>query len=250
MSVSIVSDIHIQGPEDPCFRALIALVTRCEAGDTLVLAGDIFDFLIGDQKVLYERYRGFLDAVRSAGERGAEIHYIEGNHDFHLRRLFARETPRMKLHPAEVMVEFDRKKIYVAHGDLVDGADMGYLALRALFRSPLTKFLSYRLPGRLVAAIGERSSRLSQKKNPRTPVERGTPYRDRMREVYRAWAERKLAEGYDYVVLGHCHDDDEKQVSLPGRMAQYVNVGFPRVHGTYLVLEEGKARFRRAKFEA
>src|SRR3954471_11028327 len=98
MALYAVSDTHIWGPEDPLFRSLLRLLRdRAEAGDTVVLAGDLFDLFVGNKRVFLERYREFLTELEAAGRRGVRIHYIEGNHDFHLRGVFAR-IPGFALH--------------------------------------------------------------------------------------------------------------------------------------------------------
>ena len=51
MSVLIVSDLHIRGPSDPLYSSLLSLLRdRAATGDTVVLAGDLFDLFVGNKK--------------------------------------------------------------------------------------------------------------------------------------------------------------------------------------------------------
>src|SRR4051812_11842373 len=98
MRVLVVSDLHISGPEDPLYASLLSLLKdKAQRGDTLVLAGDIFDLFIGAKPIFISRYWEFLQELTSAGRRGVELHYIEGNHDFLIRRAFSK-IPGMKIH--------------------------------------------------------------------------------------------------------------------------------------------------------
>src|SRR5689334_19618315 len=117
---------------------------------------------------------------------------------------------------------------------MVDQTDYGYRILRAFFRSPLIKSLVVITPGKWLKKIGEFSSGRSRDRKPLLPVELPVQKIELLRRKYRSFAAEKLAEGFDYVVMGHCHDLDEMSFTIGGRRAQYVNVGFPRVHGSFL----------------
>jgi UDP-2,3-diacylglucosamine pyrophosphatase LpxH len=79
MSLVVVSDLHIWGSEDPLYHSLVSLVLeRAHPGDTLVLAGDIFDVFVGNKAIFVQEYSRFIDALKTASESGVKVHYIEG----------------------------------------------------------------------------------------------------------------------------------------------------------------------------
>ncbi|MFL5813288.1 MAG: UDP-2,3-diacylglucosamine diphosphatase, partial [Bdellovibrionia bacterium] len=122
------------------YRSLLTLLReRAKTGDTFVLAGDVFDLFIGAKSVYINRYQAFFDELRRAGERGVSLHYIEGNHDFLLRRAFE-GIPRLKLHTEDFSIEMGGKRFFLAHGDLANRADYLYRALRIFLRSPFIRF--------------------------------------------------------------------------------------------------------------
>ncbi len=245
MRLLVVSDLHILGPDDPVYLSLLDLLRhRTHPGDEVVLAGDIFDLFVGSKAVFRDRYEGFFSTLKEAGARGVNLHYIEGNHDFLLRKAFA-EIPRFHLYPHEVKLELAGKRFFVAHGDTVDRSDYGYRALRVLFRSPLMKTLVKVTPGKVLDSIGKRSSEASRGSRPRMLAELPLDRAEALRRRFRSYAAEKLAQGYDYVVLGHCHDLDEMRFKVGDRQGQYVNVGFPRVHGSFLSWEPGEALISR-----
>jgi UDP-2,3-diacylglucosamine hydrolase len=247
MSLFIVSDLHVWGPEDPLYLSLLFLLReRAASGDTVVLAGDIFDLFVGNKSIFKLRYSEFLEAVKDAGNRGVALHYIEGNHDFLIDRAF-QNVPEINIHPKEVTVEIQGNRFYFAHGDTVDSRDYGYRILRAFFRSPVMKAIVTLIPGKWLEKIGLLSSRKSRSTKPLLPSDLSAERREVLRRVYRSYAAEKLAQGYDFVVMGHCHDLDEMTFQINGRPGQYINVGFPRSHGSFLSWSPGEQKIQREK---
>ena len=121
----------------------------------------------------------------------------------------------------------------------------GYLALRAFFRSPFIRFTAFALPERAVEWIGNRSADSSRKRNPRLPESRGGDHLANLRKTFRTFAERKFREGFDAIVLGHCHDLDGEEFIADRRKGRYLNVGFPRAHHSYVEFTEAGGLVRK-----
>jgi UDP-2,3-diacylglucosamine hydrolase len=251
VSLYVVSDLHISGAGDPLYSSLLALLhTRAQSGDTVVLAGDIFDVFVGPKKVFVSEYDSFIGELRAAAARGVKIHYIEGNHDFQLKRVFA-SVPGIRLHTESVAFELGEKRFFVAHGDLADHTDYGYRLLRGILRSPPLKAAIRVAPGKLVERVGrkmaKKSSQYTRRDSEHPSRELPIEKRERLRTTYRSYAAEKLAQGYDFVVMGHCHDLDEKTFTIGGRFGQYMNVGYPRVHGSYVAWHPGDQQISRER---
>jgi UDP-2,3-diacylglucosamine hydrolase len=247
VSLYVVSDLHIRGSDDPVYLSLLSLLReRVQPGDTFVLGGDVFDLFVGAKPVYLERYHAFFEELRRSSERGVDLHYIEGNHDFLLQRAF-QGVPGLKLHSHDFSAEMGGKRFFFAHGDTVNRSDYLYRGLRVFFRSPLIRFLVWIFPGRWVDAIGNWSSKTSRAAKPELPRSMPVQGIENLRKIYRSYAAERLAEGYDYVVMGHCHDLDEMSFQIGGRSGQYVNVGYPRVHGSYLSWSPGDEKIQRER---
>lgn len=247
MNLFILSDLHIWGREDPLYSSLLALLrARAQSGDTVVMAGDLFDLFVGNKPIFLERYSEFFTEIRAAGDRGVRLYYIEGNHDFLIRKAFE-GVKGITIHSRDVSVEIGGKKFFFAHGDLVDRKDYGYLAWRAFFRSPVMKTVVTLLPGSAVDWIGNTLSKRSRGKKPVLPSGLPADRVESLRKAYRSYAAECLSRGYDFVVMGHCHDLDEMSFSIGGRTGQYVNVGYPRIHGSFLSWSPGEDKIRRER---
>lgn len=247
MALYAVSDLHVLGAEDPLYRALLGILRdRAREGDTVVLAGDLFDLFVGNKQVFTGRYKEFFSELEAAGRRGVKIHYIEGNHDFHLRGAFAK-LPGFTLHSREFELELGGRRFFFAHGDLVDRKDYGYRALRAVFRSPVMKAAVSVMPDKWVEWVGAKTAGVSKGREHRQFTQLPPGRLEYLRNTYRSFAAERLANGYDFVVMGHCHDLDEKSFVIGSRSGQYINVGYPRAHGSFLSWAPGDERIQRER---
>ena len=236
--VFILSDLHIENSKDPMYASFLEVLnTKPTKSDVVVLAGDIFDFWVGNRDIFKNEYAAFLEALKRLKANQVQVYYIEGNHDFHLKSAL---SPYLNLNHRSIEFKLDDKNFFVAHGDLVNLADVGYLLLRFLFRSPLISFLVKIVPEGFLKKLGEFLSKKSRQYNPRI--------RNSTRTKFRNYAVIKIQKGYDFVALGHCHDDDQMTFKIGDRTGAYANVGFPKVHKTYLYWKEGQSEFQKVKF--
>jgi len=210
------------------------------------MAGDIFDLFVGNKRIFKQRYSLFLDSVFAACKRGVNVHYIEGNHDFLMRRVFS-GVPCFHWYASHFRLGIGGREFFFAHGDLVDNQDYGYRFLRAFFRSLFMRLFVWLAPDSWIEWIGNSSSRASKGRKPRLPTGLPAERVQYLRNVYRSYAAERLAEGCDFVVMGHCHDLDEKSFLIDGREGQYVNIGYPRAHGSFLSWNEGDEKIRRER---
>jgi len=235
-NIAIISDCHIYGPEDALYSSLLRLIAQMTklSRPALVLAGDIFDVWVGDKQVYQQRYLDFLRALFSARDQGLEIFYIQGNHDF-LIQMIPGLSKTITIADSEVALQLGEKKLFIAHGDLIDPRDYRYRILRFAFRSFFNRGLVRVLPGSVVDQIGQSSSRYgrdaAENRRGEIPLSRVKE----TRALFRNFAAEKIREGFDVVVLGHCHDRDEMAFKVDNREGVYFNVGYPRVHGSYLI---------------
>ena len=193
----------------------------------MVFAGDIFDLLVGDSQFFYQKHEAFFKILSRLHQNKVKLKYIEGNHDFQIQNLF--QKGEVAFHDESVVIEVTEKnkRIFIAHGDLVDLEDLGYLRLRRFLRSSFMKFMIALAPGKLIQKIGEISSRPLYQKEAELPQAWTEKKVLALRKVFRNFAESKKRQGFDYIILGHCHDLDEVT-------PYYWNMGYPPTHRQFL----------------
>jgi UDP-2,3-diacylglucosamine hydrolase len=244
VAIYALSDLHITSNSDAIYLATLRFLKSVPvSGDTVVLGGDIFDLFVGDKQLFRDRYSEFFTALRSLLGNGVEFHYIEGNHDFHLSGALERTSnPAMsvQLHHARVELERAGKRFLFEHGDLVDREDLGYLVLRATLRSPLIRAVVASAPSSLIDLIGQKSSEASSKRSRQPSLEK----REKIQLTYRNFAVTKLTQGFDYVVLGHCHQADHMRFQCGSRVGEYWNMGYPKESFEVLAWSELDGMYR------
>ncbi|RZA05472.1 MAG: UDP-2,3-diacylglucosamine diphosphatase, partial [Proteobacteria bacterium] len=182
MKAIFLSDLHLrQGEDEASLRFAKFLRREIAAGDLLLLGGDIFDLFIGDKKVFRAKHAAVLSALRDCAKAGCEIHYLEGNHDFHVKRAFA-EFPNFKVHADDFALDWRGHRIYLSHGDMIDPEDRGYRFLRAATRNYFFRVFLRLFPGRGIDAIGGASSKKSRRYNHTDAG--GQAGRERLRALY------------------------------------------------------------------
>lgn len=236
-----VSDIHIKSPDCPRAALFTAFLNTLDGDNTtrLFLLGDIFDLWVADHRWFIDRYHTIIDELRRLKLEGVEIHYFEGNHDLHLRYFFG-DRLGIRVHESAYTIELGGRTVRLEHGDEMDPDDRGYRLLRWLLRTPPVRFLSRRLPGALIARLGNRASRMSRKYvSANKPVTA-----DKALATIHSHAKRiAREEQFDIIVSGHVHVRDDTIIRDGGRTFRSVNLGSWFDAPCYFRIDEQAARF-------
>ncbi|HEX5760242.1 MAG TPA: UDP-2,3-diacylglucosamine diphosphatase [Thermoanaerobaculia bacterium] len=204
MATALIADAHLGGPGGPAEPLVAQLDTLDPAGcDRLVLLGDLFQAWVGSRKFETPAIAEVAAALRRLRARGVPVHYIEGNRDF-----FLAGSPYADAFDgigSEVAFTSGGRRYLAVHGDGLNDRDWQYLAWRGLSKSRLSRLLVLRTPlrfaQRLVHDTERKLSRTNFKHKVRLPE-----------AAVRAYAERRLAEGHDVLLLGHFHEPRTWQV--------------------------------------
>jgi UDP-2,3-diacylglucosamine hydrolase len=162
----------------------------------LYIAGDLFDFWYEYKKVIPKKYFNFLHILKSLSEKGVEIHYLAGNHDFFLGSFFD-DTLNIKTWQDEYAFELGGKKFFLQHGDGLAKRDKSYRILRRILRGRVNNFLFRWIHPDLGIPLARFVSGSSRSYSRQLSLQDENDYKE--------FAENRFAEGYDYVLLGHRH---------------------------------------------
>jgi UDP-2,3-diacylglucosamine hydrolase len=226
-----IADAHLRRPEDKNYQTLLSFLERqTEPIRTLYLLGDIFEFWIGFNHVVYSNYVPLLNCLINLHASGTKFVYVEGNHDFRLGPFFE-QTLDCTILPNGGEVKIDGHRVYLAHGDLANRSDRGYRILRRFFRSRIIHFLSQFLHPDLIwrfAAWASSNSAGKKKQNHRTECH----------AILTTYAEQFVSQGVEFVVTGHFHTPFTHQVQTGTLIA----LGDWIEQFSYAVYENGEFR--------
>lgn len=250
-----ISDVHVKEPGDVPSRLLLRFLghPRTRRARTVVLLGDVFDLMVGSYPEYLERFRDVFGAIdAAAGEK--EVHYFQGNHDFHLEGLFSGPGPfgnlrRVRVHRTGRVLTAGGRRAYFEHGDDAEIGNPGYKLYKRVAGSRAAGFLLGRALGhRVVHGAGSFLSGLSARRREREREraragegpggdggggDGGGGARDLFR---RSAALRHGALDCDAVVLGHSHVRD---VWDPPGGPLYLNNGYVPDERCFCFLEGG-----------
>jgi UDP-2,3-diacylglucosamine hydrolase len=237
MAIYAISDIHVKtdGLNSEVLKSFISLDFK--EGDTIYFLGDIFDLLIGPHSQYFELFNWYFDRLRELVAKNIEIHYFEGNHDFHLEKLLGKIG--IQVHKTPVVKEYFGKKFLFCHGDEIEIGNPSYKAYKGFITSkPLNFVANYIMPYSLLNFIGENASKKSRKRNKNrygNPQE-NFKIRDKFREAAAIAASKYKT---DIVICGHSHFRDDFEWAEN----RYLNCGYLPVTKNYIRIEEGQISF-------
>ncbi len=229
-STYFISDAHLGGDnhsvEKRREKLLLDFLQYIEQkGEALFIIGDLFDFWFEYRTVIPRRYFNVLFALKVLTDRGVEIHYVTGNHDFWMDTFFP-EDLHIQIHNNPLDIQIEGKRFHIAHGDGLARGDVKYRLLKKILRYPFHIRLYRILHPDLGFTLADFCSRLSRNR-------RKNKDRD---EEYINYAQSRFLEGFDAVVMGHTHSPQE-YIELN---KTYINTGDWMTHFTYGKLEKGR----------
>lgn len=196
--IAIVADAHLGGPGGPAGPLIAQLQALPGRGcRRLVLMGDLFQAWVGFRSFETEDVRAVVAALRELRAKGVRIDYVEGNRDFFLAGSpYADAFDCIAL---ETSFEAGGVRYLAVHGDGLNDQDWKYRFWRRLSKSAPVRLAVRATPralaNKMVHSTERRLSRTNFKHRAALPG-----------AAIRAYAERRLAEGYDVLLLGHFHE--------------------------------------------
>jgi UDP-2,3-diacylglucosamine hydrolase len=231
MATFFISDVHLglgekEKEKEKEDLLLGFLETILPSTDNLFIVGDLFDFWFEYATVIPKGYHRTLSALQKFTERGVEVHYLVGNHDFWMGDYFATELG-MELHFEPFEIGLDGKRIYLHHGDGLAQNDLGYKLIKPVLRSKtsvrLFRWLHPDLGVKLARGFSHTSRDYSS--NRMFDEEKGME----------RCAEEKIRQGMDIVIMGHRHKPNLQKIEN----GIYINLGDWITFNSYGELTKG-----------
>ncbi|MFA6469781.1 MAG: UDP-2,3-diacylglucosamine diphosphatase [Bacteroidota bacterium] len=219
------SDVHLglqdkQQEKEKEQRLLSFLSHVQQHGDQLFIMGDLFDYWFEYKSVIPRGFHHVLSKLANLVESGIAVHYVAGNHDFWLKDFFPKELG-IPVYKEPFGMTLHGKKFFFHHGDGLALNDTGYRILKKILRSPVSIFLYSLFHPDWTAPIARGSSKTSRQY---------TGHKDYGEtDGMVKYADKKIAEGYDIVIMGHRHTPMEKSIGE----GMYLNLGDWITHNTY-----------------
>jgi UDP-2,3-diacylglucosamine hydrolase len=229
--IYFLSDVHLgTGPADAERRNqenLAALFGRIKADRAgLYILGDLFDFWFEYRTVVQSAHVNVIAQLKGLRDAGVRVTFLAGNHDFWAGRYFTDELG-IRVVKGDLEMALDGKRFWLAHGDGLARGDWGYTyLLKPVLRNQLSIGL-YSLAHPDLAVPFARWFSSASRNHLAAAKDGGNPLLDVARS--------RLEQGFDYVVLGHCH---RPELTRCGG-GTYLNLGDFFSRFTYGVYRDG-----------
>lgn len=224
-TIFFFSDVHLGLQSAPEERQkehfVLEFLTHVQQhGEQLFIMGDLFDYWFEYKTVIPRGYHHVLSKLGQLVESGVKVHYVAGNHDFWLKDFFPDDLG-IPVYKDPFAMTLRGKRFYFHHGDGLALNDTGYRILKRILRSPISIFLYSLVHPDWTAPLARGSSKTSRQY---------TGHKDYGEtDGMRQFAEGKLQEGFDAVVMGHRHVPLEHHAGN----GVYINLGDWITHRTY-----------------
>jgi UDP-2,3-diacylglucosamine hydrolase len=187
----------------------------------LFVLGDLFDYWFEYTTVVPKYHIRTLAALAAFVDAGIPVDYLIGNHDFGHRTFFQNELG-ITIHKGDLDITLHNKRFYLAHGDGKAFNDTGYLILRSILRNPLALWAWKWLHPDIGVGIAAYFSRKSRMAN--NTAANGKKFNNE-RDGLEFFAEQKITQGWDYVLMGHLHKPVMKKFLGDKHDGVYINTG-------------------------
>jgi len=237
-SYFFISDIHLgiesdklnnREQESVLIKFLEEIKTKAEE---LIIVGDLFDSWIEYKQVIPKGFYRFFTKFGELIESGVKVTYMAGNHDF-WKGSFFKDEFGVEIFFSHIERIIGSRKFYIHHGDGLAYKDTGYKIMKKILRNKFSQFLYSWIHPDIGLWLAKKTSGRS----------RGyTDYKDYSeRDGLRDFAEKKITEGFNYVVMGHMH----KPEHIKFNKGEYINLGNWITSFTYGVFKGDKFELKK-----
>ena len=215
----VISDVHL-GTYGCRAKELLHYLKSINPS-TIVLNGDIIDIWQFSKRYWPKSHMKIVKQLMQWITKGKKTYYITGNHDEMLRRFEGFKMGSFSI-VNKLVLELDNKKAWIFHGDVFDvtmqhskwlaklGA-VGYDTL--IIINSLVNFVSEKI---------FQKGKISLSKRIKNSVKSAVSFINNFEKIS---ADIGISQKYDYVVCGHIHQPQMKEITNSEGSILYLNSG-------------------------
>ena len=214
----VLSDVHLG--TYGCHALELVRYLKSIKPQTLVLNGDIIDIWQFSKNYFPKAHMQVIKHITSLIAKGTQVYYITGNHDEMLRKFTGFEMGNFII-DNKVVLELDGKKAWIFHGDVFDITMKYSKRIAQLGGYGYDLLILFNLfVNKVLQKFGREKISLSKKI--KDSVKGAVKHVDDFEETA---CEIGISNGYDYVVCGHIHQPQIREVEHNGKSITYLNSG-------------------------
>ena len=216
----VLSDIHLG--TYGCHAKELLHYLRSINPKVIVLNGDIFDIWQFSKRYWPKSHMKVVRHIMGWISKGKRTHYITGNHDEMLRKFAGFRMGSFSIANKLALDLEDNKKAWIFHGDVFD-VTMEHS--RWLAKLGAIGYDNLILLNRFINFISERifkRGKISLSKKIKNGVKSAVKFINNFEQTS---ADIGISNNYDYVVCGHIHQPEIKEIANKDGSITYLNSG-------------------------
>lgn len=219
IDVVVLSDVHL-GTYGCHAKELVAYL-KSISPSILILNGDIIDSWQFSKRYFPASHFAVIKEVLNMMMNGTRVFYITGNHDEPLRRYSDFQLSNFTL-TDKLVLEINNKMTWIFHGDVFDNTTKGGAKFLAKLGSSGygALILFNRMINSVLKAFGR--ERISISKKVMAGVNKAVT---KINDFEQIAAELAIEKKYDYVICGHIHQPQQRQITNQNGTVTYLNSG-------------------------
>lgn len=218
IEVAVISDVHLG--TYGCHAEELVKYLKSIQPQKIILNGDIIDIWQFNKNYWPKSHMQVVKQICSHIAKGTEVYYVTGNHDELLRKFAGFKIGSFEI-VNKVSMDLDGKKAWIFHGDVFDVSMRHSKWLTKLGSSGYDLLI---LLNKFVNIISEKlgKGKISLSKKIKDSVKTAVKYINNFEETVVEIAARN---NYDYVICGHIHKPEIRNIKIDGKEVTYLNSG-------------------------
>ncbi len=214
----VLSDIHLG--TYGCHAEELLRYLKTIKPKTLVLNGDIIDMWQFSKRYWPQSHMQIVKHITGQLAKGSRIIYLTGNHDEMLRKFAGFKIGSFQIHNKKLL-SLNGKKAWIFHGDVFDVtmkhskwlAKLGAVGYDTLIL--INTFVNF-----VLRLFGK--DKISLSKKVKDSVKQAVKF---INDFEKTAADIAISKGYDYVICGHIHHPENREVTTEKGTVTYLNSG-------------------------
>jgi UDP-2,3-diacylglucosamine hydrolase len=180
------------------FSKFLDSISKNDKKGSLFIMGDFFDYYFEYKNQVTSDYEKIFTKIEEIKNKGFEIYFIAGNHDYWIGKYFKKYVTKTFLD--DTIITHNNKNIYITHGDGILSWDKSYRLLKKVLRSNIFINTYSLLPKSIALKIAEKIS-YERKDSHHISKEKINNIHAELEN----FASEKMNQDFTYVIMGHYH---------------------------------------------
>lgn len=235
VEILVISDVHLG--TYGCHATQLLSYLKSIKPKTVILNGDIIDIWQFSKRYWPKSHMKIVRHIMYWMSKGIKIYYVTGNHDEMLRKFVEFKMGSLRIVNKVVLPLADNKTAWFFHGDVFDVTMQHSKWLAKLGAIGYDTLILINMFANFISEKIFKKGKLSLSKKIKNSVKSAIKYINNFETTA---ADIAITNKYDYVICGHIHQPEMKEITNHHGSIMYLNSGDWIENFTALEYNDGK----------